>query len=46
MNFATRNATIVSEIQLLTQMMMRYVFFSLNETERRDFESQKPETLL
>jgi hypothetical protein len=46
MNFATRNATIVSEIQLFTQMMMRYVFFSLNETERRGFEGEEPETLL
>jgi ferredoxin len=46
MNSAARDATIVYEIQMFIQMMMRYVYISLNETERLVFESQEPETLL
>jgi hypothetical protein len=43
---AVRDASIVSEVERFTCLMMRYVFFSLNETERLVFESQEPETLL
>jgi hypothetical protein len=43
---AVRDASIVSEVERFTRLMMRYVYFSLNETERLVFESQEPETLL
>jgi hypothetical protein len=46
MNLAARNATIVSEVEIFTQMMMRFVYFTLNETERLLFESQEPEMIL
>jgi hypothetical protein len=46
MNSAAHNATVVSEIQIYTQVMMGLVFFSLNETERCIFESQEPEMIL
>jgi hypothetical protein len=45
-NSAARNATIVSEVERFTRLMMIYVFFSLNETERLVFQSQEPDTLL